>query len=67
MNLIYPEKRTVVVNTKTERAFKGILWKKRLRYLVLRNSVLLKTDGSSVVVDGEVLIMADNVDFIQVV
>ena len=64
---MYPTKRQVIVNTKTDRAFRGILWRKRWRYLVLRNAELLKPRGETVRMDGEIVIDRDNVDFIQVV
>lgn len=63
----YPEKRTVIVNTRTDRAFRGVLWRRRWGYLVLRNAELLKGRGETVPVDGEVVIARDNVDFIQVI
>lgn len=63
----YPELRQVVVNTRTDRAFRGVLWRKRWGYLVLRNVELLKARGEITPIDGEVVIAAANVDFIQVV
>jgi small nuclear ribonucleoprotein (snRNP)-like protein len=63
----YPELRTVIVNLKSDRAFRGALWRKRRRYLVLKNAEILKPAGETVRVDGEVMIMTDHVDFIQVV
>ena len=63
----YPELRSVVVNTRTDRAFRGVLWRRRRGYLVLRNAEMLKGRGETVPVDGEVVIPAENVDFIQVV
>ena len=62
----YPTKRRVVVNTRTDRAFRGFLWHKGWGYLVLRNAELVKAGGETVPVDGEVVIEAANVDFIQV-
>jgi len=62
----YPELRRVVVNTKTDRAFRGVLWRKQWRYLVLRNAELVKAGGETVLMDGEVVVEAANVDFIQV-
>jgi len=62
----YPVLRRVIVNTKTDRAFRGVLWRKR-GYLVLRNAEMLRTKGEIVSMDGEVVIPAENVDFIQVV
>lgn len=63
----YPCLKRVIVNTRTDRAFRGVLWAKRGGYLVLRNAELLKPKGETVAVDGEVVIEAANVDFIQVV
>ena len=62
----YPTLRRVVVNTKTDRAFRGVLWRRRRGYLVLRNAELVKAGGETVPMDGEVVIDADNVDFMQV-
>lgn len=62
----YPTKRRVVVNTRTDRAFRGVLWRKAWGYLVLRNAELVKAGGETVPMDGEVVIEAANVDFIQV-
>lgn len=64
---LYPVLRTVIVNTNTGRAFRGVLWRKRWRYLVLRNTELLKDNREAVPVDGEVIIERGNIDFIQVV
>ena len=63
----YPVLQRVIVNTKTDRTFRGVLWRRRGGYLVLRNAELLKGRGETVPVDGEVVIPAENVDFMQVV
>jgi small nuclear ribonucleoprotein (snRNP)-like protein len=63
----YPTLRAVIVHTKSQKSFRGTLWKRKRGYLVLKDVHWLQSDGSSKVIDGEVLIMADNVDFIQVV
>jgi len=63
----YPVLRRVIVNTKTDRAFRGVLWRKRRGYLVLRSAEMLRGKGETVAMDGEVIVPADNVDFIQVV
>lgn len=62
----YAEKRSVVVNLKTDKAFKGVLWRKGWDYLVLKQAVLLEA-GEAKPVDGEVLIFRSEIDFIQVV
>ncbi len=61
----YPMLREVIVNTKTDHAFRGILWRRRRGYVILRQAVMLRGNEARVV-DGEVLIAAANVDFIQV-
>ena len=63
----FPTLRRVIVNTKTDRSFRGVIWRKRAGYLVLRDVEMLKPRGETVRVDGEVLIERSNVDFIQVV
>ena len=63
----YPTLRRVIVNTKTDRAFRGVLWRKAWGYLVLRDAEMLKPRGETVPMDGEVVIERGNVDFIQVV
>jgi len=62
----YPTLRKVIVNLKTERAFRGVVWQKKRTHLILRNAELIKPDGATVRMDGEVLLMADNIDFVQV-
>lgn len=63
----YPTLRTVVVNTKSGRAFRGVLWRRRGGLLVLRNAELLESKDRTVPMDGEVVISAENVDWLQVV
>jgi small nuclear ribonucleoprotein (snRNP)-like protein len=63
----YPTKRMVIVNTKTDRAFRGVLWRRAWGYLVLRNAEMLKSKGETVAMDGEVVIESANVDFMQVI
>ncbi len=61
----YPELRLVIVNTRTGKAFGGVLWQRRREYLVLRNAELLEGKQRTAM-DGEVVIERVNVDFIQV-
>ena len=63
----YPTLRRVIVNTKTAKAFQGVLWSRRRGYLVLRNAELLKGRGEVEALSGEVVIESGNVDFIQVI
>ncbi len=62
----FPTLRRVIVNTKTDRSFRGVLWRQRAGYLVLRNAELLKPRGETARLDGELVIERANVDFLQV-
>ena len=62
----YPTLRRVIVNTITEKAFRGVLWQQRRGYVVLRNAQLLKPRGETVPMDGEVVVDVGNIDFLQV-
>jgi small nuclear ribonucleoprotein (snRNP)-like protein len=63
----YPCLRQVIVTLKTDRSFRGVLWRKRRGYLVLRNAEMLQPGGAIVHMDGEIVIESANVDFVQVV
>lgn len=62
----YPVLRRVIVNTKTQLAFRGVLWARRADYLVLRNAELIQPGGQTTDIDGEIVIERANVDFLQV-
>ena len=62
----YPCLREVIVNCKTASVFRGVLWKRRRGYLILRQATLLRPGGERVAVDGEVMVERANVDFLQV-
>jgi hypothetical protein len=62
----YPTLKTVIVNT-PDYSFRGVLWRRRGEYLVLRNAEMIKTKGETVPLDGEVLIPTGRVQFLQVV
>ena len=62
----YPVLRRVIVSTKTDKSFRGVLWQRRRGYLVLRKAQLLKGRGEVVPMDGEILILSENIDFLQV-
>jgi small nuclear ribonucleoprotein (snRNP)-like protein len=55
----------LIVNTKTGRTFRGLLWEDRRELLVLRDATMLEGRADTVV-DGEVVIERGNIDFIQV-
>jgi len=62
----YPECREVIVNCGAN-SFRGVLWQRRGGYLVLRNTQLWQPKQEPVALAGEVVILAAQVDFIQVV
>ena len=62
----WPVLQTVVVNTRTGKAFRGVLWQRRGEYLVLRNAEMLKNASEAVQIAGELVIEAGNVDFMVV-
>lgn len=56
---------TLLINTKTDKAFRGVLWSETRDYLILRNAVLIA--GEETPIDGELLVERTNIDFIQIV
>ena len=63
---LYPELREVVVNCKTDTVFKGVVYKRTPKYIIMKNVQLLQQAGEALKIDGEVMIDRANVDFIQV-
>lgn len=59
-------RRRVLVNLKTEKAFRGVLFAKRGPLLVLKDVELLEAGREPVRLDGDVLVERPNVDFVQV-
>ncbi|MCA1845117.1 MAG: hypothetical protein LC792_18365 [Actinobacteria bacterium] len=57
----------VIVNTKSGKSFRGVLVAADERALVLRDASALGEGerGENVVVDGEVIVLCTEVDFIQ--
>ncbi len=62
----YPVLESVIVNTKEGKAFRGVVWKRRGGYLVLRNAEILQPSGDRIAVDGEVAIPDRDIEFLQV-
>lgn len=63
----YPFLRSAIVNTKSGKAFRGVLYKRAGGYLVLRQAELLKNARESTPLDGETLVPLGEVDFLQLV
>lgn len=59
-------RKRVLVNTRTDKAFRGVLWAKRGPLLVLRDVELLEAGAREIPFDGELVIERGNVDFVQV-
>lgn len=59
-------RRRVVVNTKTEKSFSGVLVAKRGPILILKGAAMLSASAPPVTIDGDVVIERSNVDFVQV-
>lgn len=59
-------RREVIINTKTERTFRGVLWSRWFGVYVLKQAQMLGK-GSAIDIDGEVVILKQDIDFIQVV
>lgn len=58
-------RRRMIVNLKTGRAFRGIVYKQSGPLVVLRNVEMLESGRPPVPVDGEVLIERDEIEFMQ--
>lgn len=61
----YPQLRQVIVNAKTGKDFRGVVWARRGGYLVLKNAEI-RQGRDWVPLEGELAIAGDNVDFLQV-
>lgn len=63
----YPFRRSVIVVTKTDQSFRGVLWDQAADQLILRATEQLIPHAKPVDLAGEVLIPRANVNYIQVV
>jgi len=59
-------RREVIINTKSDRSFRGILWSRWFGVFVLKNAQMLGK-GTAIQMDGEVAILKSEIEFIQVV
>lgn len=67
----YVELKRVLLNLKSGTVFRGVVFQQVGPYLVLRSAEMLSDRGAAVkgnalAVDGEVLVLRGDVDFIQV-
>ncbi len=65
----YPTLKKVIVNLRSGTSFRGVIFKIVGNWLVLRNAEMLQNLGHTErhIVDGEVLILLSDVDFVQAV
>jgi small nuclear ribonucleoprotein (snRNP)-like protein len=59
--------KTVIVNLKTNKAFKGVLVEEKADIIILKNVELIEEGTESVNVAGSVLLEKHNIDFIQII
>lgn len=64
----YPEMRRVVVNLKSGTVFRGLVWRHAGGYVVIRQAEMLadRDNTAQRAVDGEVAVMRQDIDFLQV-
>lgn len=62
----YPTLRTVIVNLKSGKAFRGVVWQRRGDWLVLKNAELLQDGQKPTPIDGETAVPVADVEFLQV-
>lgn len=63
----YPYRETVIVNLKSGKTFRGVLWQRTGGFLVLKRAELLKAREAAVPIDGDTLVPFSDVEFLQVV
>lgn len=63
----YPYRETVIVNLKSGRSFRGVLWQRTGGFLVLKSAEMLRPREAPLPVDGDVLLPFADVEFMQVV
>lgn len=66
----YPELKSSIINLKSGSVFSGVIFKIRGDFLILRNVKMLQDRGQRIndqIVDGEILILLSDIDFVQVV
>ena len=61
----YPTLQQGIVNLKSGKSFRGVIWQRKGGYLALRNAELLKGKGETIEIVGEVAIPERDIEFIQ--
>lgn len=61
-------RRDVLVNLRTGKAIRGVMWASRGPLLVLKDAELVEANGSPPIrLDGDVIVERSNLDFVQVI
>lgn len=63
----YPYRESVIVNLKSGRSFRGVLWQRTAGFLVLKSAVMLRPREAPLPIDGATLVPFGDVEFMQVV
>lgn len=63
----YPYRETVIVNIKSGKAFRGVLWQRTAGFLVLKRTEMMRPREAPLPIDGDTLIPFGDVEFMQVV
>lgn len=58
-------RRRVLVQLHSGRAFTGLLWRRRGRLMVLKNSEMLEPNNQPVAMDGDVILDRSEVEYVQ--
>lgn len=64
----YPELKSVIINLTSGTVFRGVIYRISGKFYILRNCEILQDRGNAVnkVADGEIIILENEIDFIQV-
>lgn len=63
----YPYRETMIVNLKSGRSFRGVLWQRTAGFLVLKQAVMLRPREAALPIDGECLVPFGDIEFMQIV
>lgn len=63
----YPYRQTVIVNLKSGRSFRGVLWQRTGGFLVLKQASILRPREAPLSLDGDCLVLFGDIEFMQVV
>ena len=63
----WPVRQRALVNLKSGKGFRGVLWAKRGPLLILRDVTVRFEDGQTRELDGEIVIERTQVEFIQLI